>query len=294
MLVTQAINAMGSIQMSHVEFDQEIRNFTIDSRQFRKGSCFVAFVGEKTDGNLYGSDALDAGAALAVFTNEKLYAKASGNKVLVKDALKALKNVGAYKLSKYKGKKIALTGSVGKTTTKELISEVLRTRKRVYTSYGNYNNELGVALCAANLKMGTSWAVFEMGTNSKGEIKELSEYIKPNVCVVTGIGHAHIGRFGDINELAAEKFSIVEGMESKGILYVADSCKRFVTANIKQKTEVRYFGSEMSSQVILADVNRTVDGDFYFTAVTRNTPYCFKLNHIYSHFVLNALPAIAI
>ena len=170
----------------------------------------------------------------------------------------------------------------------------MKSRKRVYTSYGNYNNELGVAICAANLKLGTSWAVFEMGTNASGEISALSKYIKPDVCVITGIGHAHIGRFSGIDGLAKEKLSIVDGMEGKGVLYIPDSCRRFVTDDIKAKAEVRYYGSDMSSRIILADLNRTADGGFYFTAVTRNTPYCFKLNHIYSHFVQNALPAIAI
>lgn len=231
---------------------------------------------------------------MVIVTDEDVYEQIEGNKVLVADALYALKDLGAYNLGRYKGRKIALTGSVGKTTTKELISEVLRTRKRVYTAYGNFNNELGVAICAANMKMGTSYSVFEMGTNSAGEIEALSKYIKPDICVVTGIGHAHIGRFEGIEGLAKEKLSIVSGMQKRGVLYIADSCRRFVTSEVLEKTDVRYFGTDMASHIILGDVNRTVDGDFYFTAVTRNTPYCFKLNHFYSHFVNNSLPAIAI
>jgi UDP-N-acetylmuramoyl-tripeptide--D-alanyl-D-alanine ligase len=294
MLVTQAINAMGGVLKSHVQDDQQIRNFVIDSRQAEKGSCFVAFKGGSTDGNLHAKAAAQSGAVLTVLTDEEAYSQVSGSKVLVKDPLGALKDIGTYNLSSYKGVKIAVTGSVGKTTTKELISEVLKTRKRVYTAYGNYNNELGVALCAANLKMGTSYAVFEMGTNSKGEISALSHYIKPDICVVTGIGHAHIGRFSGIEGLAEEKLSIVDGMKKRGVLYISDSCRRFVNSTVLEKADVRYFGSDMASHVILADLNRTASGDFYFTAVARNTPYCFKLNHIYSHFVQNSLPAIAI
>jgi UDP-N-acetylmuramoyl-tripeptide--D-alanyl-D-alanine ligase len=294
MLVTQAINAMGGVLHSHVQEDVQIKNFVIDSRQLRKDSCFVAFKGEKTDGNLYAKAVSEEGASLVVVTDEAVYDSIRGSKVLVRDAMQALKDLGAYNLQRYKGRKIAITGSVGKTTTKELISEVLKTRKRVYTAYGNYNNELGVAICAANMKMGTSYAVFEMGTNSSGEIEQLSKYIKPDVCVVTGIGHAHIGRFKGIEGLAEEKLSIVKGMKNRGTLYIADTCRRFVTSEVLEKAEVKYFGSDMSSHVILAEVNRTAAGDFYFTAVTRNTPYCFKLNHIYSHFVNNSLPAIAI
>jgi UDP-N-acetylmuramoyl-tripeptide--D-alanyl-D-alanine ligase len=293
MLVTQAINAMGGVVASHVEKDVKIRSFLIDSRQVRRGGCFVAFKGENTDGNLYAQKALDKGAALVVVEDKNVFDSLSGNKVLVRGSMDALKALGAYKLSKYKGRKIAITGSVGKTTTKELISAVLSSRKRVYTAYGNYNNELGVAICAANLKMNTSYAVFELGTNSKGEISPLSQYIRPDICVLTGVGHAHIGRFNGIDQLAEEKLSIIDGMEN-GTLWVHSSCRKFIGEKQIAKADVKYFGKDMTSHIILADSNRTQNGDFYFTAVTRNTPYCFKLNHIYSHFVENSLAAIGI
>ncbi|MGE4317608.1 MAG: UDP-N-acetylmuramoyl-tripeptide--D-alanyl-D-alanine ligase [Deferribacterales bacterium] len=293
MLVTQAINAMGGVLRTSVQDDIEIRDFVIDSRKVTKGSCFLAFKGENTDGNLYAQKAQESGAALVVLDDEGVFDSMTGNRVLVKSSLDALKTIGAYNLSKYKGIKIAVTGSVGKTTTKELISSVLSSRKRVYTAYGNYNNELGTAICAANLKMRTSFAVFEMGTNSAGEISALSKYIRPDIAVVTIIGHAHIGRFDGIDGLAKEKLSIVDGMDG-GTLWVHDSCRRFISEREISKVNVKYFGTDMASHIILADSNRTAAGDFYFTAVARNTPYCFKLNHIYSHFVQNSLAAIGI
>lgn len=293
MLVTQAINAMGGVLRSTVQDDKEIKDFVIDSRKVTEGSCFFAFKGERTDGNLYAQKALDEGASLAVLEDEQVFDSMTGNRVLVRNSLEALKTIGSYNLSRYKGTKVAVTGSVGKTTTKELISSVLSSRKRVYTAYGNYNNELGVAVCAANLKMRTSFAVFEMGTNSAGEISALSRYIKPDIAVVTVIGHAHIGRFEGIDGLAKEKLSIIDGMEN-GTLWVHDSCRRFIGERELNGANVKYFGNDMASHIILGDINRTVNGEFYFTAVTRNTPYCFKLSHIYSHFVQNSLAAIGI
>lgn len=293
MQVTDAINAMGGVLRSFVQDDTEVADFVIDSRKALEGSCFVAFKGENTDGNIYAQKCLDNGAALVVMDDEKAYDAVTGNKVLVKDGLSALKAVGAYNLSRYKGKKVAVTGSVGKTTTKELISAVLSSKKRVYTAHGNFNNELGVAICAANLKMRTSFAVFEMGTSNPGEIAQLSKYIKPDIAVVTMIGHAHIGRFNGVEGLAAEKLSIIDGMK-KGTLWVHDSCRKFIGERELSKVEVKYFGTDMASHIILADINRTPAGDFYFTAVSRNIPYCFKLNHIYSHFVQNSLAAIGI
>jgi UDP-N-acetylmuramoyl-tripeptide--D-alanyl-D-alanine ligase len=294
MHVTQAINAMGGVLRSAISDDREITDFVIDSRKVTAGSCFVAFKGENTDGNLYAQKAIESGAALVILENEETFNKMSGNRVLVKSSLEALKTVGAYNLAKFKGIKVAITGSVGKTTTKELVSCVLAAKKKVYTAYGNYNNELGVAICAANMKARSGFAVFEMGTNSTGEISALSKYIKPDVAVVTLIGHAHIGRFGSMEGLAAEKLSIVDGMTSEGTLWVHDSCRRFIGERELSRVNVRYFGTDMASHVIMGDMNRTVNGDFYFTAVMRNTPYCFKLNHIYSHFVQNSLAAIGI
>ncbi|TCK58217.1 UDP-N-acetylmuramoyl-tripeptide--D-alanyl-D-alanine ligase [Seleniivibrio woodruffii] len=294
MHVTQAINAMGGVLRSAIVTDCEITDFVIDSRKVVEGSCFVAFKGDNTDGNLYAEQALKDGAVLAVLEDEEVFNRMSGNRVLVKSSLDALKTVGAYNLGKFKGVKVAVTGSVGKTTTKELISCVLAAKKKVYTAYGNYNNELGVAICAANLKNRSGFAVFEMGTNSAGEIAALSKYIKPDVAVVTLVGHAHIGRFGDIDGLAAEKLSIIDGMADGATLWVHDSCRRFIGERELSRVNVRYFGTDMMSHVILAEKNRTASGDFYFTAVMRNTPYCFKLNHIYSHFVENSLAAIGI
>lgn len=294
MHVTQAINAMGGVLRSAISADTEITDFVIDSRKVSAGSCFVAFRGENTDGNLYAQQSVDSGAALVILEDEETFNKMSGNRVLVKSSLEALKTIGSYNLSKFKGIKVAVTGSVGKTTTKELISCVLGAKKKVYTAYGNYNNELGVAICAANMKNRSGFAVFEMGTNSTGEISALSKYIKPDVAVVTLIGHAHIGRFGSIEGLAAEKLSIIDGMSAEGTLWVHDSCRRFIGERELSRVNVRYFGTDMASHVIMGDMNRTVNGDFYFTAVMRNTPYCFKLNHIYSHFVQNSLAAIGI
>lgn len=293
MQVTEAINAMGGVLRSDVQEDKEVSDFVIDSRKAVDGSCFFAFRGENTDGNVYAQKCLDDGASMVVLEDEKIYDTVKGNKVLVINSLNALRTIGAYNLARYKGKKIAVTGSVGKTTTKELISSVLSSKKRVYTAQGNYNNELGVAVCAANLKMRTSFAVFEMGTSNPGEIAQLSKYIKPDIAVVTIIGHAHIGRFQGVEGLAAEKLSIIDGME-KGTLWVHDSCRKFIGEREMSKVEVKYFGTDMASHIILAEVNRTAAGDFYFTAVSRNTPYCFKLNHIYSHFVQNSLAAIGI
>ena len=292
MKLKEIVNALGGVIKAETPFDLAAKKLVIDSRKVEEGDIFTALSGENTDGNLYAEAALKAGAELVIVEDREVYEKLSGNKVLVRDGLGAIKSLGAYKLRKYKGTKIAVTGSMGKTSTKELISCVLR-KKKVYTAYGNYNNELGVAICAANLNMRTNCAVFEFGTNSPGEIEQLSLYIKPDIAVLTGIGHAHIGRMGSMEKLAEEKLSIVKGMNG-GTLWVNETCRMYMNDKILSAVDVKYFGTHMNDDVILADAGRNNKEQFYFTAVYMGVPYCFMLNHPYDHFISNSLAAIGI
>ncbi|WP_022852007.1 UDP-N-acetylmuramoyl-tripeptide--D-alanyl-D-alanine ligase [Limisalsivibrio acetivorans] len=294
MNLRETVNALAGVISADTDGTSKVRRLVIDSRKVRKGDIFAAFPGENVDGSLYAAEAVNRGASLVIMENRAAYDALQGNKVLVRDVLAAVKGLGAYKLRKYNGTKIAVTGSMGKTSTKELISSVLSSRRRVYTAYGNYNNELGVAICAANLNMRSTFAVFEFGTNSPGEIAELSKYVKPEIAVVTGIGHAHIGRMGSIEKLAEEKLSIVDGMKKDSVLWVNDTCRKYLDDKVLGSVEVRYYGEDMNCDVILADANRNNKGQFYFTAVHKGFPYCFILDHVYSHFITNSLVAIGI
>jgi UDP-N-acetylmuramoyl-tripeptide--D-alanyl-D-alanine ligase len=272
--------------------DVQTRELVIDSRLVKQGDIFAAFNGENTDGNLYAAKALELGASVAIVTDSKIYDQLNGSKILVKDALEAIKAIGTYKLSAFKGTKVAITGSMGKTSTKELVSGVLATAKRVYTAYGNYNNELGTAVCAASLDIEAEFAVFELGTNSRGEIAELSRFIKPDVAVLTGIGHAHIGRMGGIKELATEKLSITEGMNG-GTFWISEDAKKHVVESSITNVNIKYFGTK-NADITLTDKARNAKGQIYFTANYESADYCFLLGHPYDHFAHNALAAIAI
>lgn len=272
--------------------DVQTGGLVIDSRKVETGSIFAAFYGENTDGNLYAAGALESGASLVIVSDSEIYETLSGSKILVKDTLEAIKIIGAYKLALFKGTKIAVTGSMGKTSTKELISSVLSARKKVYIAYGNYNNELGTAVCAASLDLEADFAVFELGTNSKGEIAQLTGYIKPDIAVLTGIGHAHIGRMGGMKELASEKLSVAEGMNG-GDLWVNEEARAYAEEYKTAKARIKYFGAK-NADITLTDQARNGKGQIYFTAEYEGKPYCFLLDHPYDHFALNALAAIGI
>lgn len=287
------VKALNGVLNSEIPVKTLARQLVIDSRNVECGDIFAAFSGENTDGNLFAAQALEKGAALVIVDNRAVYETLNGNKVLVANVLDAIKSLGLYKLAKYKGTKIAITGSMGKTSTKELISSVLRTEKKVYTAHGNYNNELGVAIVTANLELDSDYAIFEIGTNSFGEIEQLATYLKPTIAVLTAIGHAHIGKMGTIENLAKEKLSIIKGL-NEGVLWVHSSCKKFLDKDLEASVKIKFFGAESDADVSLTDLARNEYGQLYFTATYKSEEYCFKINHPYDHFVSNALVAIGI
>ncbi len=265
-------------------------NVTVDSRSVINGSIFFAFKGEKTDGHLYLEQAFSKGAVCCVITDDK-YFDDSKPMVLVKDVLGALKDLGKWNLEQFKGKRIVITGSVGKTSTKSIVSLVLSQKYKVYEAFKNFNNELGIAIVSSNINLDAEVAVFEIGTNNPGEIEALAKFLMPNIAIVTNVGHSHIGRFGNLVNLTREKLSISSGLVDGGEIWINDtidtSCYSF-PKNIK----LRKFGRTDDSDISLEEI--TVGKDTSFIIRYGNFRYGFKINHPYSHFAMNALPAIGI
>jgi UDP-N-acetylmuramoyl-tripeptide--D-alanyl-D-alanine ligase len=283
------IELFKDVVKSNVEYI-DYNSITIDSRDVKEGSIFFAFKGAKTDGHLYIDQALSKGAVCCVITDGNYY---DINKpiVLVKDTLSAMKELGRWNLNQYKGKKIVITGSVGKTSTKAILSLVLSQKLKIYEAFKNFNNELGVSIVTSNMDLDAQYAIFEIGTNNPGEIKSLAEFLKPDVGIVTGVGHSHIGRFGSIKEITKEKLSIFEGVKKDGVLWINDGVD---TSDYKfpEGIVIKKFGFSKDSDIYIEELN--VEKDLNFIVNFNNFKYCFKINHPFSHFAINALPAIAI
>jgi UDP-N-acetylmuramoyl-tripeptide--D-alanyl-D-alanine ligase len=273
------------------EDEVAVDKISIDSRNVKRGDIFFGLKGNRTDGNLYAFDAIEKGAQLVVLDNKDVYDKISLNKVLVKDSLDALKSLGQYYINRYRGKIICITGSVGKTTTKSILSSILSNSYKTYESYKNYNNELGVAISACNLDMSSKYAVFEAGTNSSGEINLLTNYLIPDLGIITSIGYSHIGRFGGHDNLAKEKMSLTNSPNMEKVWIDASHSKY---ANLARRgVKIRYFGNNKNADIFVSDINRA-DEHIDFTAVYKGQSFNFRINHIYEHFVYNCLPCIAV
>ncbi len=186
---------MNKIKLVH-DFLLSGATISTDTRSITKGDIFFALKGERFNGNKYAKKAIDAGAILAVIDERDF--KLSEQYVVVDHVLKFLQALANYHRSTFKGKVIALTGSNGKTTTKELIAKVLQSTFRITVTKGNLNNHIGVPLTILNAKQDDDYVIIEMGANHQGEIAALCKIAEPDYGLITNIGKAHLEGFGGI------------------------------------------------------------------------------------------------
>lgn len=185
-----------------------------DSRTVGPGQVFFALKGDQFDGNLFVAAALAKGAVAAVTTQS-----GEGPRIVVPDPLAALQGFAAEHRKRYEIPVFGLTGSCGKTTTKDLLAAVLATRYQVVRTRGNLNNEIGCPLSLLQIGPDTDFAVIEMGANHRGEIARLCEIARPTESAVTMVAPAHLEGFGSIENVAAAKGEIVEGLPPGGRFY---------------------------------------------------------------------------
>ncbi len=222
---------------------REITLFVIDSRQAQDGSCFVALCGEHQDGHDFISDALERGATAIIAgpqATELRAVEGRGSKVnvintvaispkvrsplrpaptvfIVEDSLKGLQQVAAHWRSQFSPRVVGITGSVGKSTSKEMIAAVLRQRYPTLKSPGNLNNEIGLPLTLLQLRGVHERAVLEMGMYDRGEIAELAAIARPQVGVITNVGPTHLERLGTLERVAAAKAELVQALPQDGV-----------------------------------------------------------------------------
>ena len=216
--------------------EQILGNICTDSRKINENDVYVAIVGEKFDGNDYYMDAVKRGASCCIIS--KVIDGISYDKcatILVDDTIECLQKLASYKRSLYNIPVIAVTGSVGKTSTKDIIYSVVSKKYKTCKTMGNYNNHLGVPLTILSLRDDEA-LVIEMGMNHLGEISLLSKIAKPSISVITNIGTAHIGNLGSRENILKAKMEILDGMIDNKIIINNDNdllCKMGIDMNNK-------------------------------------------------------------
>lgn len=198
-------------------------NFCNDTRRIEKNDVYIGIKGEVFDGNKFYRDAIEKGASVCILDSvEDDYDYGEATVVLVSDTLKCVQKLAKYKRSLYDIPVIAVTGSVGKTSTKDIIASVVSQKYKTCKTIGNYNNHLGVPLTILSLKDEEALVV-EMGMNHLGEISLLSRIAKPSISVITNVGTAHIGNLGSRENILKAKLEILEGMVGLDVIINYDN-----------------------------------------------------------------------
>ena len=261
-----------------------------DSRQAGEGSLFLALRGEKTDGHKYIPDVLQKGA-LAVLCEER--GAAGEPRIVVPDTLAAMQQIAAYYRNKMSLPIIGVTGSVGKTTTREMIAHVLKGKYKVFETIGNQNSQVGVPLTLDHLTSEDEIGVLEMGMSEKGQITTLGNIIHPNVGVVTNVGVSHIEMMGSRDNICIEKLDIQNGLPEDGVLFLNgdnDMIRKHIDY-VKKPYEFYGFADDCTYR---AEKIREKGGQTLFEFHYGDMKETITLNVLGKHNVSNALAAIAI
>lgn len=281
--------------------DDEIIDVSTDTRKIKEGDTFIAIKGETNNGNLYCNIAFESGARICLVEDIKLtdtemkkYSSKKLTLVKTKDNRKALIKLATYKRTLYDIPVIAITGSVGKTSTKDAIASVVSQKYKVLKTEGNFNNSIGLPLTILKLKDHEALVV-EMGMNHFGEIRELTNIAKPTISVISNIGTSHIGILGSRENILKAKMEILEGMKEDGILIVNndnDLLNKWNNEN-STKTRTRTFGIISNSDVKGYDVEH-FENKSKFKIKENNREYTLYTSKPGEPFVMNALSAIAV
>ena len=197
----------------------DIEGVTTDTRDMKPGEIFFAIKGENFDGHDYVEQALEAGV-VAVVMSDRSKVPEKGITILVEDTVKALGMLAKHYRFKLDCKVIGITGSVGKTSVKEFISEVCATSFKVWKTPANLNNEIGLAKTILSAPSDASVLVLEMGMRGEGQIRYLTNIACPDIAVITGIGYSHIELLGSRENIGRAKMEITEGLRDGGVLVV--------------------------------------------------------------------------
>lgn len=260
-----------------------------DSREVEPGSLFVAFVGERVDGHDY-AEAVVAAGAVAVLGSRPVGVPA----IVVADVQKALGALARHVVQRLGATLVALTGSAGKTSTKDLIAQVLQSKAPTVFTPGSLNNEIGLPLTALSATEETKFLVLEMGARGIGHIRYLADLTPPRIGLVLNVGTAHIGEFGGREQIAQAKGELVESLPEDGaaILNADDPLVRAMASRTKAK--VILFGESGEADVRAENVRLTDSGQPSFMLHTPSGCSDVTMRLYGEHHVSNALAAAAV
>ena len=268
-----------------------------DSRKVKKGNIFFALPGTKSDGHNFIKDAVKSGA-VAIIVNKTYKSNVYNNKLIkvddVYNALILMANEARNRVIKASNI-IAITGSSGKTSTKEMIKSAFLELGLTYSNPGSFNNHVGVPYSLANMSSNTEFGIFELGMNNSNEIRKLSNLVRPNIAIITNVSEAHIGNFNSIKDVIKAKAEIFEGIENNGNILINRDFEYYdevigYNKNLKNINTTTYGINSLSD---IALVNRKViNGGQIITALAYGKEYTYKIIYDGLHQAINSLAVL--
>lgn len=289
MLTVRELNKITNGRLVQGSETSTVNGISIDTRKIRKGNVFIAIKGERYDGHDFVGRAVRKGAAV-VISSKKINCSKNTTVIRVKETTKALGQIAAAHRSKFDVPVIAITGSTGKTTTKDMIASILQKRFKVLNNTGTQNNQFGVPLTLLKLNASHDIAVLELGTNRPGDIRWLAKIVRPTICLFTNIGESHLAKLKTPSGVLREKVQLINYLAADGTI-ILNGDDRYLASVRKKSVKQRMirFGCHKRADVKASQV--TVLNNRHLRFKVR--AHSFKINSCAVHNVYNALAAIS-
>lgn len=290
MTLTQLANACSG-QLICADGEKTVSDVVTDSRKICDGTVFVALCGEKFDGHNFVEQSFSQGAICCI-VNKDFEVSSDIPLIKVENTYAALRDIAAYYRSRFDIPAVAITGSVGKTSTKDMVASVLEKHYNVLKTEGNFNNEIGLPLTTFRLTSDNDIAVFEMGMSAFGEISRLTQIAVPETAIITNIGFSHIEHLGSQDNILKAKLEILEGIPSGGtvILNGDDPLLCSVVGTLPFET-LTYGIENQNCDVVAFNIKKSAEGTEFEVKIEKEI-YKVQVNVPGLHHVYNALSAI--
>ena len=285
MTINEILKATHGKIISGDKKDIETGKICIDSRKIDPNDIFIALKGNKTNGSKYINEAIKK--ASVIITEKRIKTKSATPIIKVKNSKKSLQKIGIYNRNKYIDKPvIAITGSVGKTTTKELISEIFKTKYNILKTEGNYNNDIGVPIMLSQINKNHDIIILELGMNHLKEIEKLSKMCKPQTAIITNIGTSHIGNLKTQENILKAKMEITKHLKNGNLVINGSD---FYLSKIKQNNKYSVLKTNENC------INNIIKNDkLYFDINIKNKNYKIEFNIPNKYLIENILLAIKV
>lgn len=284
--------ALSARVASHIK----VFGISIDTRTLKLGDMFIALKGERTDGHNHVKQAVQKGASVCLV--DHIVPEVPSNKqIVVQNTMTALESLAKFARMRSSAVFFGITGSSGKTTTKEMLKACLSAQGKTHATTGNFNNQIGVPLTLAGISPDTKYAVIEMGMNHSGELMHLSNMVRPDLTIITSIGSAHREFFPTERDVAVAKSEIFDYQNRQGTAVLNHDSVHFdFLKNAAKGQDIQHilsFGQDPHSDFRLSDI-QSDDRGMFITFTANETEYRFHLNFFGSHFALDALGVLAL